>query len=109
MFLNQINKISSLHYIMPPNEKIIKGRANIQKYWQSAIDAAIIDASVKTIDAKADGNLGQEIGSFVMRFKGAKGDTIVEIGKYTEILKLDNNSGKWISTYGMWSADEAAH
>ncbi len=91
--------------ILPPNEPIVTGRANIQAYWQGAIDAGIIDATVKTIDAKSEGDLGYEIGKFTMRFKGSKGDTIVEQGKYTEILKR-NAEGKWISTYGMWSSNE---
>jgi len=40
-----------------------------------------------------------------MRFLGAQNDTIVEIGKFTERLKR-NEEGKWISTYGMWSTNE---
>jgi len=91
--------------ILPPNEPIVTGRANIQAYWQGAIDAGIIDATVKTIDAKSNGNLGYEIGTFTMRFHGPKNDTIVEVGKYTEILER-NEDGKWISTYGMWSSNE---
>lgn len=91
--------------ILPPNEPIVTGRANIQAYWQGAIDAGVIDATVKTIDAKSSGILGYEIGSFVMRSKGPNGDTITETGKYTEILQRDSATGKWISTYGMWSAD----
>jgi ketosteroid isomerase-like protein len=90
--------------ILPPNEPIVTGRANIQTYWQGAIDAGIIDATVKTIDAKSNGDLGYEIGTFTMRFHGAKNDTIVEVGKYTEILER-NEEGKWISTYGMWSSN----
>ena len=90
--------------LLPPNESIITGRANIQAYWQGAIDAGIIDASVKTIDAKSEGNLGYEIGTFTMRFHGANNDTIIEVGKYTEILERNEN-GKWISTYGMWSSN----
>lgn len=95
--------------ILPPNESIIKGRANIQQYWQAVIDANLIDGSVKTIDAKSDGKLGYEIGSYVMRFKTDKGDTIVDKGKYTEVLKLDSASGKWMAIYGMWSSDSPAH
>ncbi len=91
--------------LLPPNEPIVTGRANIQAYWQGAIDAGVIDASVKTIDAKSNGDLGYEIGMFTMRFQGARGDTILEVGKYTEILKR-NSEGKWISIYGMWSSNE---
>lgn len=95
--------------ILPPNSTIVKGRANIQTYWQAVIDANLIDGSVKTIDAKSDGNLGYEIGAYTMRFKGEKGDTIVDNGKYTEVLKFDSASGKWMAIYGMWSSDSPAH
>ncbi|WP_163712672.1 YybH family protein [Mangrovibacterium lignilyticum] len=91
--------------LLPPNEPIVTGRTNIQAYWQGAIDAGIIDASVKTIDAKSNGDLAYEIGTFTLRFSGAANDTIVEVGKYTEILKR-NEEGKWISTYGMWSSND---
>jgi len=91
--------------ILPPNEPIISGRSNIQEYWQGAIDAGLIDASVQTIDAKSDGDLGYEIGTFELKFLGANGDTIVDRGKYTEILQR-NAEGKWISIYGMWSNNE---
>ena len=95
--------------LLPPNEPMVTGRENIQKYWQNFIDGGVIDATTKTIDTKNDGKLGYEIGTFAIHFKGTKGDTLLEKGKYTEILKLDSLSGKWISTYGMWSADEPAH
>ena len=91
--------------LLPPNEPVVSGRANIQAYWQGAIDAGIIDATVKTIDAKSEGDLGYEIGTYIMRLKGPEGDTIVELGKYTEVLKR-NKEGKWISIYGMWSGNE---
>ena len=91
--------------ILPPNEPIVTGRANIQAYWQGVIDAGILDGTVKTIDAKSNGDLGYEIGTFTLRFLGEQNDTIVEKGKYTEILKR-NEVGKWISTYGMWSSNE---
>jgi ketosteroid isomerase-like protein len=91
--------------LLPPNEPIVTGRTKIQEYWQGAIDAGIVDAKVKTIDAKSDGDLGYEIGTFELTFAGEDGNEIVEMGKYTEILKR-NAEGKWISIYGMWSNNE---
>jgi ketosteroid isomerase-like protein len=90
--------------LLPPNEPIVTGRTNIQKYWQGAIDAGIIDASVSTIATGSNGDLGYEIGTFVLQFKGADSSIIIDKGKYTEILKR-NDEGKWISIYGMWNAD----
>lgn len=89
--------------LLPPGEGIVSGRANIQHYWQGAMDAGIIEVQVNTIDAKSDGDLGYEIGTFVMKLKGEKGDTIVDTGKYTEILRHTSDD-KWISTYGMWNS-----
>ena len=52
------NLYSETASLLPPNDAIITGRENIKNYWQGAIDAGLIAASVKTIDAKNDGNLG---------------------------------------------------
>lgn len=64
--------------LLPPNEPIVKGRVSIQKYWQAGIDAGIVGASVQTIDAKSDGDLGYEIGRFEMQIKDSTGNIIVE-------------------------------
>jgi ketosteroid isomerase-like protein len=91
--------------LLPPNEPIVTGRENIRKYWQGAIDAGIVGASVKTIAASSDGDLGYEIGTFELQFKGENDSIIIDSGKYTEILQR-NSEGKWISLYGMWSNNE---
>ena len=92
--------------LLPPNEPIVTGRANIQAYWQGLIDAGLIDAQVKTIAAGSDGDLGYEIGTFELKIRGEDGSIIIDKGKYTEILER-NAEGQWISLYGMWSANEA--
>ena len=91
--------------LLPPNEPIVTGRENIKNYWQGAIDAGLIAASVKTIDAGSDGDLGYEIGTFELKFQAEDGSIITDIGKYTELLKR-NSEGRWISIYGMWSSNE---
>jgi len=93
--------------LLPPNEPIVTGRENIKKYWQAGIDAGIIKASVKTIDASSDGDLGYEIGTFELQFQGEDGVITTDTGKFTEVLKR-NSEGKWMSIYGMWSGNEAA-
>ncbi|WP_445956808.1 YybH family protein [Yeosuana sp.] len=91
--------------LLPPNEPMVTGRENIKNYWQGAIDAGLVAASVKTIDASSDGDLGYEVGTFELKFQAEDGSIITDIGKYTEILKR-NEQGEWISIYGMWSANE---
>ena len=93
--------------LLPPNEPIITGRVNIEAYWQGLIDAGLVDAKVSTIDARSDGDLGYEIGTFELKIQLEDGTIIVETGKYTEILECNEN-GYWMSLYGMWSSNEPA-
>src|ERR1044071_1336337 len=46
--------------LLPPNEAVVEGRANIQKYWQGAIDGGVSDASVTSIATGSNGDLGYE-------------------------------------------------
>jgi ketosteroid isomerase-like protein len=93
--------------LLPPNEPIVTGQANIQKYWQGAIDGGLVDGSVTTISTGSNGDIGYEIGRFELIFKGADGKTVVDKGKFTELLKR-NAEGKWVSIYGMWNSDAPA-
>jgi ketosteroid isomerase-like protein len=90
--------------LLPPNEPIVTGRENIQKYWQAFLDAGITDVSVSTISTRSNGDLGYEIGRFQLSYPGADGKMIVEKGKFTELLKRTTD-GKWISIYGIWNSD----
>ena len=93
--------------LLPPNESIVTGRKNIQKYWQAVLDAGTNNVSVSTISTGSNGDLGYEIGHFQLSYPGADGKMIVEKGKYTEILKRTAD-GKWISIYGIWNSDPAS-
>lgn len=106
---NKDAKAASLLYsedasLLPPNEPIVTGRENIEKYWQGALDAGTTNVSVSTISTGSNGDLGYEIGRFTLSYPGEDGIMIVEKGKYTEILKRTAD-GKWISIYGIWNSD----
>lgn len=88
--------------ILPPNEPVVIGRANLQKYWQDFIDAGFVDGSVSTIATGSNGDLGYEIGTAELKMKSADGQISIEKIKYTELLKR-NAAGKWNSIYGMWN------
>jgi ketosteroid isomerase-like protein len=90
--------------VLPPNEPIVTGRKNIQQYWQSAIDAGILDVSVSTIATGSNGDLGYEIGRYQMTVRQPDGKAVTENGKYVELLKR-NKEGAWKSIYGIWNAD----
>tara|TARA_R110002126_G_scaffold56346_12_gene150611 strand:+ start:1015 stop:1521 length:507 start_codon:yes stop_codon:yes gene_type:complete len=91
--------------ILPPNEPMVTGRANIEAYMQGFLDAGYVEGSSTTTDASSDGNLGYETGTFLIKMKGPDGTIIEETIKFIELLKR-NEEGKWMSIYGMWSSNE---
>lgn len=93
--------------LLPPNEGLVKGRANIQKYWAGAIEAGAFDAEVATTATGSNGDLGYEIGRLQMKIKMPDGSVVIERGKYTELLRRSPD-GKWLSTMGMWNTDTLA-
>lgn len=93
--------------ILAPNEAPVKGRANIQKYWEAAIAAGAFDAEVATTNTGSNGDLGYEVGRLQMKIRMPDGKIEVERGKYTELLRRGRD-GKWLSTLGMWNTDSLA-
>ncbi|HYM95112.1 MAG TPA: DUF4440 domain-containing protein [Chitinophagaceae bacterium] len=93
--------------ILPPNEAVVTGRTEIQKYWQGAIDAGVTDASVTSIATASNGDLGYEEGRYQLSIHQADGKIIPEHGKYIEILKKSKD-GRWKSIYGIWNVDTLA-
>jgi ketosteroid isomerase-like protein len=93
--------------LLPPNEPIVTGRDNIQKYWQGLIDAGILDVSVATIARGSNGDLGYEIGRYHLTTGQPKGKAYTENGKYIELLTRTED-GTWKSIYGIWNADTLA-
>ena len=91
--------------ILPPNEPMVTGRDNIQTYMQGFLDAGFVEGSAKTFDAKSDGDLGYEVGTFKLKMKATDGTISEETIKYIELLER-NTEGKWMSIYGMWSAND---
>ena len=49
--------------------------------------AGVRDASVETIKAESSGDIGYEIGSFVLTVNGPDGKPVQEHGRYIELLK----------------------
>ena len=90
--------------LIPPGEAIVRGRANIEAYWKAALESGgVRDVSVETIDAQSSGELGYEIGTFVLTANGANGEAVKDVGRYIELLKRGPD-GKWYSTAGIWNA-----
>lgn len=89
--------------LIPPGEAMVRGRAGIEAYWKGALEqGGVRDAAVETIEAKSSGDLGYEIGSYVLTADGPDGQPVTERGRFIELLERGPD-GKWLSTAGIWN------
>jgi len=75
--------------LMPPNDEIIEGRANIQTFWKGAMDAGIKMVSLDLADLEVHGNTAIEVGRYTLTTPGAGGTTTTDKGKYVVVWKRD--------------------
>ena len=76
--------------VMPPNNEMVEGRANIQKFWQGAIIAGVKMVSLETVNVETQGNIAVEIGRYTTSGPGATTDK----GKYVVMWKREGQSWK---------------
>ena len=90
--------------VIPPGHAMVQGRAAIEAFWKAGIEqGGVRDASVETLKAESSGDIGYEIGSFVLTVNGPDGNPVQEQGRYIELLKRGAD-GKWYSTAGIWNS-----
>ncbi|HUS18890.1 MAG TPA: DUF4440 domain-containing protein [Terriglobales bacterium] len=87
----------------PPNGEITKGRADIQKLWQGAIDSGMRDLSFVVMEVEKKGDVVYEVGKYSV--KGADGKE-QDTGKYIVIWKKEK--GKWRLYRDIWNSSAPA-
>jgi uncharacterized protein (TIGR02246 family) len=79
--------------VLPPNADIIKGPADIQKYWGGAIAAGMKMPSLVIDHVERMGEYALEIGRYTLTIPGAGGATNTDKGKYVVVWKKEG--GNW--------------
>jgi ketosteroid isomerase-like protein len=74
----------------PPGAEVIRGRADIQKFWQGLVDAKLT-ADLQTADVESQGNLAVETGTLTL--KDASGN-VLDRGKYVVTWKRGKDGWK---------------
>jgi uncharacterized protein (TIGR02246 family) len=74
--------------LLPPGSPLIKGRQNIQQFWQGFFNAGASDAKLRVVDVQASGDTAYEIGAFEANLpKPQGGGTVRTQGKYVVVWK----------------------
>ena len=87
----------------PPNADVVRGRAAIQKMWQSVMDSGIATATLTTVHVESSGDLAYETGGYEMKTKDGK---VADHGKYVVVWK--RAAGKWMLHRDIWNTNQPA-
>jgi ketosteroid isomerase-like protein len=82
--------------LLPPNDKMVEGRANIEKFWAGAMGAGLKLTSLSITTLTPAGNLVVETGKYVSTMPGAGGATITDEGKYVVVWRREGRNWKII-------------
>ena len=77
--------------LLPPGSPMIKGQSNIQRFWQTFMEAGAGDPKLRTVSVESSGDLAYEIGTFEATMPKPEGGTGRSSGKYLVVWKRQND------------------
>lgn|SRR5262249_7966020 len=77
--------------LLPPGSPAVKGRANIQSFFESFISAGGSDAKLRVVQVESSGDMAYEIGAFEAVLPQPQGGTARGSGKYVVIWKRQSD------------------
>ena len=92
--------------VLPPGGARVDGRANIQAFWQGAMDAGVSDVDLRTVEVSRAGDVAIEVGTFTLMAPGDNGEKVTLKGKYL-VTYLRGDDGAWLLHYDMFNYDPA--
>lgn len=87
----------------PPNGPVVRGRAEIEKMWQSVVTSGVASATLTTAEVESAGDLAYETGSFEMKTADGK---VADQGKYVVVWK--RVGGAWMLHRDIWNTNQPA-
>jgi ketosteroid isomerase-like protein len=90
--------------VMPPNSPLVKGRVNIQKFWQGLLDAGAFGVKLKTSTVEAAGDLAYGRGGYSFSMPAADGSASQSIGKYVVVYRRQKTGG-WLAIADIFNSD----
>ena len=90
--------------LLPPGQPAIKGRQNIQAFWQGFFDAGASDAKLKSVEIAGSGAFVYEIGEYSAMMPQPTGGTARGTGKYLVVWERQSD-GKLKMVADMFSSN----
>jgi uncharacterized protein (TIGR02246 family) len=74
--------------LLPAGSDVVRGREEIQKFWQGALDSGIAGIELKTLEVFAAGSTATEVGQYELRDAAGK---VLDHGKYIVIWRHEGH------------------
>ena len=89
--------------VMPANNEILSGTANVEAFWQGAFDSGLKEAVLETVELEEHGDTAIETGHYTLK---AAGGAVADHGKYIVVWK--NDGGTWKLHKDIWNTSQPA-
>ena len=98
-----VSLYSDTAVLMPPNEPMVRGRAEIQAWFERAL-MRLRSVRIVPIESTVTADRAFQAGTFTTAVSSSGKDDSALPGKY--VLLLKNHRGEWKIEYDIWSLDQ---
>lgn len=89
--------------LMPPNEQAVRGRSNIQAWFQKQIDAGASSLKLQPTESRTSGDLAFEAGTYTLTLTPKTGQPVTDRGKYVVVYRKEGSD--WKLSHDIFNSD----
>jgi len=90
--------------LLTPTAELIKGRPQIEAYWQAGIAFGLTSVELRAIELRVESDVAIEIGCYALGLDGDGDGPVAEAGKYL-VLHRRQADGAWRRTVDVFNPD----
>lgn len=90
--------------LLAPSAEPIKGRAAIEGYWRTGVEAGVSEIDLEMSELRLQDGLAYEIGHYSLQLDGEGGDMVVDRGTYLLVHERQPD-GTWRWAVEMFNPD----
>jgi uncharacterized protein (TIGR02246 family) len=90
--------------LLAPSAEPIKGRAAIEGYWQTGVEAGVSQVGLEVVELRLQERLAYEIGRYTLQLEGEDGSAVVDRGTYF-LVHEQQDDGSWQWAVEMFNPD----
>ena len=93
--------------MMPPNQPIVKGRKQIQVFFQGLIDHGLSRLQIRTTNIEGAGEFAYGRGTYALEITPSDGPAIHDAGKYVVVYRRQRDRS-WRAVVDIYNSDQPA-